>query len=156
MCEVEIKFSRHSVRNHLATHGTTIEDYEKSHGAPAGGQSEIIQPSSVQSQSQPVLSDIASPQGHLVPPTSQLIPPNTGHAITLLHSTLLGPSHQIVQPALLDCGDSVHSVPPLHSVSADLVPQHRADPGPSIFDLQSETTKELQMHFRPGMLINKI
>ena len=151
MCEVEVKFSRHSVRNHLATHGTTIEDYEKCHGAPADGQSEIIQPSGEQSQSQPVPSDIASPQSSLVPTTSQLIPPNTGHAITLLHSTLLGPSHRIVQPALLNCRDSVHPVPPLDSVPVDLVPQHRADPGPSIFDLQSETTSELQMNFRPGM-----
>ena len=45
MCEVEVKFSRYSVKNHLATHGTSVEEYEKRYGAPSDGQVELVQPS---------------------------------------------------------------------------------------------------------------
>ena len=148
MCEVEVKFSRYSVKNHLATHGTSIEEYEKRHGAPSDGPSEIIQPSGVQCQSQLE----AQPQSHIVATTAQLPPVNTEHTYNNLHSTLLGPSQQIVRPVLYS-GDSVHPVPPVPSVPVDLAPLHRADAnsGSSIFDFQSETTSESQMCFRAGM-----
>ena len=146
MCEVEVKFSRYSVKNHLATHSTSIEEYEKRYGAPSDGQVELVQPSSGQSQSQHVPTNVAHPQRHIVPSTSQLPLINPEHASSHLPTVLLDPTQPV-----LDCGDSVHPVPPLHSVHVDLVPQHHADPEPSIFDLQSETALKSQMYIRPGM-----
>ena len=147
MCEVEVKFSRFSVKNHLATHGTSVAEYEKRYGAPSGGQVEVVQASSGQSQSQLIPSNVAHPQHHLVSTPSQLphMNPGHGHASTHLHTVLLDPKQPV-----LDCGDSVHPVPQLHSVHVDLVPQHHGDPEPSIFDLQSETASKSQMNIRPG------
>ena len=108
----------------------------------------MVQANSGQSQSQLVPSNDAHPQYHLVPATSQLshMNPGHGHASTHLHTVLLDPKQPV-----LDCGESVHPVPPLHRVHVDLVPQHHADPEPSIFDLQSETAPKSRMYVRPGM-----
>ena len=97
-------------------------------------------------QCQLVPSNVAHPQHHLVPTTSQLPHMIPGHASTHLQTVFLDPKQPV-----LDSGDSVHPVPPLHSVHVDLVPQHHADPEPSIFDLQSETASKSQMYVRPGM-----
>ena len=153
MCQTATLFTRNSAKNHLATHGITILDYEKRYGAPL----ERVLPSLQSEQSQPVPSPGFN-VGHAVavssvlhlPPVctpSEQPPSNPGNATSQLHSDSTYPV-QPVQPVPHVSGDSIHPV--LH---------HHVDPEPSIFDPQLSSISIRSSRFqiysgnpRPGIL----
>ena len=166
MCQTSTLFTRNSAKNHLATHGTTIQDYEKRYGAPL----QRVLPGQ---QSQPVPSPSVN-VGHTVavsralhlPPVctqSEQPPSNPGHATSQLHSVYTYPYSQSIceseQPVPEIIGDVVQSVPQVSGESIHCVPQHNVDPETSIFDPQLSSisipisgSQIYPSNLRPGIL----
>ena len=147
MCQTSTLFTRNSAKNHLATHGTTIQDYEKRYGAPF----ERILPQSQQSQAAPFP---GSNVGHTVAVSSvthlpavctpsEQPPSNPGHATSQLHSVYTYPYSQSIceseQPVPEIIGDVVQSVPQVSGESIHRVIQQNVDPEPSVFDPQQSS-----------------
>ena len=143
MCQTSTLFTRNSAKNHLATHGTTIQDYEKRYGAPF----ERILPQSQQSQAAPFP---GSNVGHTVAVSSvthlpavctpsEQPPSYPGHATSQPHSVYT-PDSQIIgeleQPVPETIGAAVQPVPQVSGDQIHRVLQQNVEPELSIFDPQ--------------------